>query len=50
MRRGRGGIWGCAAIAAGLMIILALILPTEFWWFLAAAALIALGIWYSRGC
>ncbi len=50
MRRGRGGIWGCAAIAAGLMIILALILPTEFWWFLAAAALIALGIWYIRGC
>ena len=49
MRRGKsGGIWGCAAILAGLVIILSLVLPTEFWWFLFAALLIALGIWYIR--
>ena len=48
MRRGRGGIWGCVAIGAGLVIILSLVLPTEFWWFVFAAALIALGIWCMR--
>lgn len=51
MRRGRGGsVFGCLAIGAGLVIILSLVLPTEFWWFLFAAALIALGIWYIRCC
>lgn len=50
----RGGRRGCgvgyAAIIAGVVIILALILPTEFWWFLLAAGLIAAGIWYMRCC
>ena len=51
MRRGRGGsIFGCVAICAGLVIILSLVLPVEFWWFIFAAALIALGIWYMRCC
>ena len=48
MRRGRRSIWGCVAILVGLVIILSLVLPGEFWWFIFAAALIALGIWALR--
>ena len=48
MRRGNHSIWGCTAIAAGVVIILSLVLPTEFWWFVLAAALIGLGVWYIR--
>ena len=48
MRRGNHSIWSCTAIAAGVVIILSLVLPTEFWWFVLAAALIGLGIWYIR--
>lgn len=49
LRRGhKGSLFGCIAIGAGLLIILSMVLPTEFWWFLFAAALIALGIWYIR--
>ena len=52
MRRGKnGGIcWGWVAIAAGVIIILALVLTTSFWWFLFAAGIIAVGIWYLRCC
>ena len=53
MRGGRRSChwsWGFIAIIAGIVIILALILPAEFWWFMLAAALIAAGIWYMRGC
>lgn len=50
MRKGRHGMWGCVAIAAGLVIILSLVLPTEFWWFIFAAALVGAGIWYIRCC
>ncbi len=51
MRGGRRGCnWGWIAILMGIVIILALILPTEFWWFMLAAALIAAGIWYMRCC
>ena len=39
MRRGHRGIWGCAAIIAGLIIILSLVLPEAFWWFIFAAVL-----------
>lgn len=48
MRRGRSGVWGCVAIISGVVIILSLILPAEFWWFIFAAALIVAGIWYIR--
>ena len=44
MRR-RGGAVGCGAVIAGVVIVLALILPGEVWWFLLAAALIGFGIW-----
>ena len=50
LRRGHRNAWGCAAIVAGILIILALILPAEFWWFLIAIGLIAGGIWYLRCC
>ena len=33
-----------------LFILLALVLPAEFWWFFLAACLIGLGIWYLRCC
>ena len=47
MRR-KGGAVGCGAMIAGVVIVLALILPGEVWWFLLAAALIAFGIWYIQ--
>lgn len=50
MRKGRHGFLGCVAIAAGLVIILSLVLPTQFWWFILAAALIYIGVWYVRCC
>ena len=48
MRRGRRSIWGCVAILVGLVIILSLVLPGEFWWFIFAAALIALAVGIVR--
>ena len=48
MRKGRNNLWGCVAIISGVVIFLALILPTEFWWFILAAILIAAGIWFLR--
>lgn len=42
--------WGCAAIAAGLIIILALVLPEKIWWLLLALALLSLGVWYMKNC
>ena len=50
MHRGRRSIWGAAAILAGVMIILTLILPAEFWWFVLGVALIGYGVWYCRCC
>lgn len=50
VRRGRRSIWGFVAIVAGIFILLSLILPSEFWWFLIAVSLIAVGIWYLRCC
>ena len=50
MRKGRNNIWGFVAIITGVVIFLALILPTEFWWFILAVILIAAGIWFLRSC
>lgn len=48
-RRGRGGcVLGIIAIAAGVLIILAMLLPTGFWWLALGAALIAAGFWLLR--
>ena len=50
MRRGGGRrcVLGCTAIGLGAVILLALIVPSGFWWFLAGVMLIAGGIWYIR--
>ena len=50
MRRGRHCMLGFVAISAGLIIILSLVLPSAFWWFLLAVLLIGFGIWYIRCC
>ena len=50
MHRGRRCLWGLVAIILGLVIMLSLVLPPQFWWFLAAAALIGFGLWYIRCC
>ena len=39
---------GLIAILAGVVILMAMILPVGFWWFLLAVLLIAVGIWYNR--
>ena len=36
------------AIALGVLILMAKLLPPVFWWFLVAAGLIILGIWLLR--
>ena len=50
MRRNGCNIWGLMAIAAGVIIILSIVLPKSFWWFVLAAALIGGGIWLMRCC
>jgi NO-binding membrane sensor protein with MHYT domain len=37
-------------MAVGLFILLALVLPSDFWWFFLAAVLIGFGIWVMRCC
>jgi hypothetical protein len=44
----RPRILGCAAIIAGVMILLGMLLPAGFWWVALAIGLIALGIWLIR--
>lgn len=41
---------GAIAIAAGVLIILAMVLPSGFWWFAAAIVLIIGGIHFLRRC
>ena len=50
MRRNGFNLWGMISICAGLVIILSLVLPNSFWWFVLAAALIGGGIWLIRCC
>ncbi len=47
-RRGNGNKLGCLVVLAGVLIILALVLPPGFWWFALAIALICGGIWLLR--
>ena len=49
-RRSRGNIIGYAAIAAGLLILLSLILPPGFWWFAVGAGLVGFGLWVNNRC
>ena len=39
---------GWLVILAGIVILLALILPAGFWWFALAIALICFGAWLLR--
>ncbi len=47
-RRRNGNTLGCLVVLAGVLIILALVLPAGFWWFALAIALICGGIWLLR--
>lgn len=48
-RRGKGGCaLGIISIAAGALIILAMVLPSGFWWFILGGALIAVGLCLLR--
>ncbi len=48
MRRSGRRTLAAAAILIGIGIILAIVLPTNFWWFLLAGILIAAGLWFIR--
>jgi hypothetical protein len=50
MCRRRRGPWGFAIVFLGIIIILALILPSDVWWFLLAVGLICIGVWLIRRC
>ena len=52
MRRSRcrGSLWGCVSILAGVMILLALILPAVFWWFAIGSGLIGFGLFLNNRC
>jgi hypothetical protein len=50
LRGGRRLLWGVCAIVLGVIILLALVLPSQFWWFALAALLIAGGLWILRCC
>jgi len=47
-RRGKGYGIGKLFIIAGTMILLAMILPGQFWWFMLGVSLISFGIWYNN--
>jgi len=50
MRRGRktGNPLGGLMIAAGVLILMSLVLPEGFWWFLLGMGLICCGFWCCR--
>ena len=43
-------IIGWAAITAGIVVLLSMILPAGFWWFMLGVALISAGICVNRWC
>ena len=47
-RRRNGNTLGCLVVLAGVLIILALVLPAGFWWSALAIAPICGGIWLLR--
>ena len=48
MHKGGHSIIAIIAILLGIVIILSLVLPSQFWWFALAAGLISFGIWLNR--
>lgn len=49
-RRRPPSFTGVLIIALGVLVLLALVLPSEFWWFALGVGLIALGCCWSRRC
>ena len=49
-RKHCGSIFGYICIVSGLMIILSLVLPSGFWWFLLGASLVGFGIYINGRC
>lgn len=47
-RRRPNWMLGMICILVGLFIILGMILPKAFWWFLLGVALVAVGVWLLR--
>ena len=43
-------VLSAVAIAAGVFILLSLVLPVSFWWFLLGVGLIGVGIFLRRRC
>ena len=39
---------GCVAVAAGVIILLGLLLPAGFWWVALGLGLIMFGLWLLR--
>ncbi|MGE4352635.1 MAG: hypothetical protein AB7D36_00940 [Oscillospiraceae bacterium] len=39
---------GCLAITLGTIILLGMLLPAGFWWFILAVGLIICGLWLLR--
>ena len=50
MRRNNMNTLGLIAVGAGVLIILSLVLPKSFWWFVLSALLIGAGVWLLRCC
>lgn len=48
MRNSKKNWIAAISILAGVVIILSLVLPSQFWWFVCAAGLIGFGIWLNR--
>ena len=51
MRNKPGFVWkrmGCCVVLLGVLVLLGLILPPGFWWFIFGAILICTGIWIIR--
>lgn len=48
-RNKRCGI-GKLFVIAGTMILLAMLLPVRFWWFILGISLISFGIWFNNWC
>lgn len=47
-RRNRKNGLGLIAITAGVVIMMSMILPAGFWWFMLAVLLISVGVWINR--
>ena len=47
-RRDKGYGIGKLFVIAGTVVLMAMILPVRFWWFVLGISLISFGVWYNR--